>query len=103
MNLTVVCHLCQCSRLEDLFFYYGVDIVLQAHEGCYERMYPLMKGVLLSENYTNPQAPVQIVHGYVNVTSNNIDNTNNTNNNTTTLNSRKKIDFDPIKCNKFSV
>lgn len=50
-------------RLEDIFYKYGVDIVLQAHEHSYERLWPQYKGVVLSKNYTNPQAPVQLISG----------------------------------------
>ncbi|XP_062582232.1 acid phosphatase type 7-like isoform X1 [Saccostrea cucullata] len=51
------------AGLEDIFFNYGVDIVLQAHEHSYERLWPQYKGVVLSKNYTNPQAPVQLISG----------------------------------------
>lgn len=51
------------NNLEELFYYYGVDLVLQSHEQLYERMYPAFKGVVLATNYTNPRAPVQIVAG----------------------------------------
>ena len=50
-------------RLEDLFYEYGVDVVLQAHEHSYERLWPMYKGIVLSKNYTNPAAPVQLVTG----------------------------------------
>lgn len=49
--------------LEDLFFDYGVDLVLQAHEHSYERLWPHYKGVVLAKNYSNPQAPVQLITG----------------------------------------
>ncbi|XP_060074531.1 acid phosphatase type 7-like [Ylistrum balloti] len=49
--------------LEDLFFDYGVDVVLQAHEHSYERLWPQYKGVVLAKNYSNPQAPVQLITG----------------------------------------
>ncbi|XP_011432423.3 acid phosphatase type 7 isoform X1 [Magallana gigas] len=51
------------AGLEDIFYNYGVDIVLQAHEHSYERLWPQYKGVVLSKNYTNPQAPVQLISG----------------------------------------
>ncbi|XP_041375399.1 acid phosphatase type 7-like [Gigantopelta aegis] len=53
---------------EDLFFDYGVDVVLQSHD-VYERMWPLYKGVVLSKNYTNPTAPIQLVVGAADVHS----------------------------------
>lgn len=50
--------------LEDTLYYYGVDLVLLSHPGAsYERFYPLFKGVVLSTNFTNPRAPVQILTG----------------------------------------
>ncbi|KAK3085903.1 hypothetical protein FSP39_010267 [Pinctada imbricata] len=49
--------------LEDLFYEYGVDLVIQAHEHSYERLWPMYKGVVLAKNYTNPQAPVQLISG----------------------------------------
>ncbi|XP_050399068.1 acid phosphatase type 7 [Patella vulgata] len=48
---------------EDIFYYHGVDIVLQAHEHSYERLLPMYKKVVLSEDYNNPLAPVQIITG----------------------------------------
>lgn len=59
---TILIFFVQC-RLEDIFYNYGVDIVLQAHEHSYERLWPQYKGVVLSKNYTNPQAPVQLISG----------------------------------------
>ena len=50
-------------RLEDIFYDYGVDVVLEAHEHSYERLWPMYKGVVLSKNYTNPAAPVQLITG----------------------------------------
>ena len=50
-------------RLEEIFFNSGVDLILQAHEHSYERLWPMYKGVVLSTNYTNPRAPVQLVTG----------------------------------------
>lgn len=49
--------------LEDMFFKYGVDLVIQAHEHSYERLWPMYKGVVLAENYTNPRAPIQLITG----------------------------------------
>lgn len=49
--------------LEDIFYDNGVDLVLQAHEHSYERLWPQYKGVVLSKNYSNPQAPVQLISG----------------------------------------
>lgn len=52
-----------CCSLEELFYNFKVDLVLQAHEHNYERLYPVFKGVVLSKNYTNPPAPIQIISG----------------------------------------
>ncbi|XP_070204035.1 acid phosphatase type 7-like isoform X2 [Littorina saxatilis] len=51
------------TGLEDVFYHFGVDIVLQGHEHNYERLYPVYKGVVVATNYTNPPAPVQIISG----------------------------------------
>jgi hypothetical protein len=41
-----------------------VDIVLQNNDQhSYERMFPFFKDVVLAPNFTNPQAPIQIVLG----------------------------------------
>jgi len=37
--------------------------VIQAHEHSYERLWPMYKGVVVAKNYTNPQAPIQIITG----------------------------------------
>ena len=54
---------CCVFSLEETLYYYGVDLVLQSHSHSYERLYPVFKGVVLSSNYTNPRAPVQIITG----------------------------------------
>ncbi|KAK7500302.1 hypothetical protein BaRGS_00008525, partial [Batillaria attramentaria] len=51
------------AGFEELFYHYGVDLVLQAHEHNYERLYPMFKGEVLSTDYNNPRAPVQIISG----------------------------------------
>lgn len=38
-------------------------MVIQAHEHSYERLLPMYKGVVVSSNYSNPTAPVQVVTG----------------------------------------
>ena len=48
---------------EDLFYTYGVELVLQGHCHSYERSWPMYKGQPLAEDYTNPQAPVYIITG----------------------------------------
>ncbi|XP_052817716.1 acid phosphatase type 7-like [Mya arenaria] len=49
--------------LEDIFYNNGVDVILQAHEHSYERLWPMYKSVVLAKNFTNPHAPVQIITG----------------------------------------
>ncbi|XP_017852644.1 acid phosphatase type 7 isoform X3 [Drosophila busckii] len=53
--------------LEELFYRYGVDVELWAHEHCYERMWPLYNYTVyngsLSAPYVNPTAPVHIISG----------------------------------------
>ncbi|XP_046560041.1 acid phosphatase type 7-like [Haliotis rubra] len=51
------------AGLEDIFYHFGVDIVIQAHEHSYERLWPHYKGVVIANNYTNPGAPVQLITG----------------------------------------
>lgn len=50
-------------RLEDLFYAQGVDLILQAHEHSYERMWPVYHDVVFSRDYNNPQTPVHITSG----------------------------------------
>ena len=53
--------------LEDLFYKYGVDLTLWAHEHSYERLWPLYNRMVRNgstdQPYTNPQAPVHIITG----------------------------------------
>ncbi|KAL9953577.1 hypothetical protein ACROYT_G041018 [Oculina patagonica] len=53
--------------LEELFYKYGVDLNLWAHEHSYERFFPLYKLQVCNgsreEPYTNPCAPVHITSG----------------------------------------
>ena len=53
--------------LEELFYKYGVDVEIWAHEHCYERLWPIYNYTVfngsLSEPYRNPRAPVHIVTG----------------------------------------
>ncbi|KAH9504726.1 Acid phosphatase type 7 [Bulinus truncatus] len=52
---------------EPLFYKYGVDVALWAHEHSYERLWPVYNRVVLNgsydEPYTNPTAPVHIITG----------------------------------------
>ncbi|TRY83542.1 hypothetical protein DNTS_016254 [Danionella cerebrum] len=53
--------------LEDLFYQYGVDLELWAHEHTYERLWPVYNYKVLNgsseEPYVNPKAPVHIITG----------------------------------------
>ncbi|XP_046382469.1 acid phosphatase type 7 isoform X2 [Ischnura elegans] len=53
--------------LEDLFYDYGVDLEIWAHEHSYERMWPLYNYTVyngsMEEPYRNPGAPVHITTG----------------------------------------
>jgi len=49
--------------LEPLFNKYGVDLILEAHEHSYERMWPVYNGVVTQFDYNNPKAPVHIITG----------------------------------------
>ncbi|KAK3764894.1 hypothetical protein RRG08_025415 [Elysia crispata] len=49
--------------LEDIFYRYGADIIIQSYGAAYERSYPQFKGVPVNDNYTNPLGPVHIITG----------------------------------------
>lgn len=49
--------------LEDLFYAQGVDLILQAHEHSYERLWPVYQDRVAAKNYNQPQAPVHIISG----------------------------------------
>ncbi|CAL1575027.1 unnamed protein product [Knipowitschia caucasica] len=53
--------------LEDLFYHYGVDLELWAHEHTYERLWPVYKDKVYNGStehpYVNPKAPVHIITG----------------------------------------
>ncbi|XP_037810583.1 acid phosphatase type 7 isoform X3 [Lucilia sericata] len=53
--------------LEELFYRYGVDVEIWAHEHSYERLWPIYDYKVLNgsykEPYRNPKAPVHIVTG----------------------------------------
>lgn len=48
---------------ETLFYKSGVDIILEAHEHSYERMWPVYNETVTAKNYVNPAAPVHLVSG----------------------------------------
>lgn len=53
--------------LEDLFYNYGVDVQIYAHEHSYERLWPIynyeVRNGSYEEPYKNPKAPVHFVTG----------------------------------------
>jgi hypothetical protein len=51
------------AGVEDLFYYFGVDLVIQGHEHMYERSYPMYKSKPTAKHYINPKAPVYIISG----------------------------------------
>ncbi|KJE97695.1 iron/zinc purple acid phosphatase-like protein [Capsaspora owczarzaki ATCC 30864] len=51
------------AGLEDLFFEYGVDLVIEAHEHSYERLWPVYNETVTQHDYINPRAPVHIIAG----------------------------------------
>lgn len=46
-----------------MFYEAGVDIILEAHEHSYERLWPVFNETVTANNYINPAAPVHIVSG----------------------------------------
>ncbi|KAL5467051.1 hypothetical protein EMCRGX_G031218 [Ephydatia muelleri] len=53
------------AGLEHLFFTYGVDIILEAHQHSYERLWPVYNATVTALNYNNPKAPVHLISGTV--------------------------------------
>uniref|UniRef100_A0AAQ5XPV3 Purple acid phosphatase n=1 Tax=Amphiprion ocellaris TaxID=80972 RepID=A0AAQ5XPV3_AMPOC len=57
----------QSPGLEDLFYRYGVDVELWAHEHTYERLWPVYGDKVYNGSrerpYVNPKAPVHIITG----------------------------------------
>uniref|UniRef100_A0A4W6EVF7 Purple acid phosphatase n=1 Tax=Lates calcarifer TaxID=8187 RepID=A0A4W6EVF7_LATCA len=53
--------------LEDLFYNYGVDLELWAHEHTYERLWPVYGDMVYNgskeQPYVNPKAPIHIITG----------------------------------------
>lgn len=52
--------------LEDLFYKYGVDVEIWAHEHTYERLWPVYNHKVYNgskDAYTDPDAPVHIITG----------------------------------------
>lgn len=51
------------AGLEDLFFEQGIDLILEAHEHSYERLWPTFNETVTQHNYTNPLAPIHLISG----------------------------------------
>ena len=42
---------------------YGVDLILEAHEHSYERLWPVYQEKVYGYDYINPKAPIHLVTG----------------------------------------
>lgn len=51
------------AGLEQLFHEQGVDVVIEAHEHSYERLWPVYNETVTQRDYENPKAAVHIVSG----------------------------------------
>lgn len=51
------------SICAELFYRYGVDVVIEAHEHSYERLWPVYNETVTQRDYNNPLAPVHIISG----------------------------------------
>ncbi|KAK3102068.1 hypothetical protein FSP39_008520, partial [Pinctada imbricata] len=51
------------KHFEDMFYFYGVDLVISGHQHLYERTYPLYKSHALAYNYLDPKGPVHLIIG----------------------------------------
>ena len=55
------------SAFEEVFYKYGVDLIIEAHEHTYERTLPVYQSKVCTQNesnpYIDPKAPVHIVTG----------------------------------------
>jgi len=49
--------------IEQLFYKYGVDILIWAHEHSYERTWPVFNFNVTQKNYVNPMAPIHLITG----------------------------------------
>ena len=48
---------------EDMFYLFGVDLIVTSQLGGYERNWPQYKGVLVETSYSEPRAPVEVILG----------------------------------------
>eukprot|EP00057_Strongylocentrotus_purpuratus_P016056 XP_011670530.1 PREDICTED: iron/zinc purple acid phosphatase-like protein isoform X1 [Strongylocentrotus purpuratus] len=51
------------TGLEDLFYDFGTDLIIEAHEHSYERFWPMYRGEVTAKHYKNPVAPVHVISG----------------------------------------
>jgi hypothetical protein len=51
------------SSLEALFHAQGVDLIIEAHEHSYERLWPVLRGNVIQTNYVNPRGSVHVITG----------------------------------------
>lgn len=51
------------AGLETLFYENGVDVIIEAHEHSYERLWPVYNETVTAKNYTDPKAPVHLISG----------------------------------------
>ena len=49
--------------LEPVFYDSGVDLIIEAHEHSYERLWPVYNETVTAKNYSDPKAPVHIISG----------------------------------------
>merc|ERR1711907_497631 len=45
------------------FYDGGVDVIVEAHEHSYERLWPVYNETVTQKNYINPSAPVHVISG----------------------------------------
>ena len=50
-------------RLENLFHSQGVDLIIEAHEHSYERLWPVFNHDVIQTNYINPRGSVHVISG----------------------------------------
>ncbi|CAG5117483.1 unnamed protein product, partial [Candidula unifasciata] len=48
---------------EDMFYIFAVDLVIETRHTVYERTWPQYKGVVVTDSYLNPKAPIEVIIG----------------------------------------